>query len=85
MKKHKFTHSHIEHHKDGTHTVHHVHEEGPHKDVKGAAHNHDAMMDHMMEHTSAPNPGEGNDVANAPMASPAPAAGAPPMAPPQGA
>jgi len=58
MKKHKYSHSHIEHHKDGSHTVHHVHEEGPHKDVKGAAADHDAMMDHMMDHTSQPNPGE---------------------------
>jgi hypothetical protein len=58
MKKHKFTHTHIEHHKDGSHTVHHVHEEGPHKDVKGAAGDHDAMLDHVMDHTSEPNPGE---------------------------
>lgn len=74
MKKHKFTHSHVEHHKDGSHTVHHVHEDGPHKDVKGAAADHDAMMDHMMDHTSGPNPGEGMDANNAPMAG----AGAPP-------
>jgi hypothetical protein len=74
MKKHKFTHSHVEHHKDGSHTVHHVHEEGPHKDVKGAAADHDAMMDHMMDHTSAPNPGE--EVAAGPAAGPAAAAGA---------
>ena len=58
MKKHKFTHTHIEHHADGSHTVHHVHEEGPHKDVKGATPNHDAMMDHIMDHTSGMNPGE---------------------------
>lgn len=61
MKKHKFTHTHVEHHKDGSHTVHHVHEEGPHKDVKGAAGDHDAMIDHIMDHTSEPNPGEGQD------------------------
>lgn len=58
MKKHKFSHTHVEHHKDGSHTVHHVHEEGPHKDVKGAAGDHDAMLDHVMDHTSEPNPGE---------------------------
>jgi uncharacterized protein involved in copper resistance len=58
MKKHKYTHTHVEHHKDGSHTVHHVHEEGPHKDVKGAAGDHDAMIDHIMDHTSEPNPGE---------------------------
>ena len=85
MKKHKFTHTHVEHHKDGSHTVHHVHEDGPHKDVKGAAADHDAMMDHMMDHTSQMNPGEGNDVADHPMAGaaavpPPGAAGAPPAA-----
>jgi hypothetical protein len=75
MKKHhKFSHSHLEHHKDGSITLHHVHEEGPHKDVKHAAADHDGAMDSMMDHTSAPNPGEGMDEANAPMAAPAGAA-----------
>lgn len=87
MKKHKFTHTHVEHHKDGSHTVHHVHEDGPHKDVKAAVGSHDELMDHMMDHTSAPNPGEGNDAANTPMAGAA--AGAAPAAmggaPPPGA
>lgn len=77
MKKHKFTHTHVEHHKDGSHTVHHVHEDGPHKDVKGAAADHDAMMDHIMDHTSAPNPGEPEMAVGAP---PAAGAGAPPPA-----
>lgn len=58
MKHHKFSHTHIEHHKDGSHTVHHIHEDGPAHDVKHAAPNHDAMIDSMMDHTSAPNPGE---------------------------
>ncbi len=58
MKKHKFSHTHVEHHKDGSHTVHHVHEDGPQADVKGAAADHDAMMDHIMDNTSAPNEGE---------------------------
>lgn len=61
MKKHKFTHTHVEHHKDGSHTVHHVHEDGPHKDVKGAAGDHDEMIDHIMDHTSDMNPGEDKD------------------------
>lgn len=79
MKKHhKFTHTHVEHHNDGSHTVHHVHEEGPHKDVKSAAANHDAMIDHIMDHTSAPNAGEGNDVNNAALAGPAAGTVAPP-------
>ena len=58
-KKHKFSHSTVEHHKDGSHTVTHHHEEGSHKDVKHAVPNHDAMIDSMMDHTSSPNTGEG--------------------------
>jgi hypothetical protein len=56
--------------------------------VKGAVGSHDELMDHLMDHTSEPNPGEGNDAANDPM----PGAGAPPPgaagaagAPPAGA
>lgn len=79
MKKHHFSHTVTEHHKDGSHTIHHIHEKHGHVhttpvregDVKGAAGNHDEMMDHMMDHTSAPNEGE---------ATPPPAAGAPPPA-----
>lgn len=81
MKKHHFSHTVVEHHEDGSHTVHHVHKKhgfnGPEKregDVKGAAGDHDSMMDHLMDHTSAPNAGEGNDAANQPM----PGAGVPP-------
>jgi hypothetical protein len=67
MKHHKFSHTVIEHHKDGSHTVHHIHEKHGHVhsvsprdgDVRGAAGDHDQMMDHIMDHTSAPNPGEG--------------------------
>lgn len=93
-RKHPFSHTVTEHHKDGTHTVHHIHEKHnfqhttPERegDVKGAAADHDGMMDHMMEHTSAPNPGEGKDEANQPLpgaggaaaTTPPPAAGAPP-------
>ena len=78
MKKHKFTHTHIEHHNDGSHTVHHVHQDGPHKDVKGAVADHDGMMDHMMDHTGMPNAGEGQDEAGKPLVAP-PGAGAPPQ------
>ena len=50
---HGFTHTHIEHHGDGSATVHHVHNEGPHKDVKHAAlnldHIHDSLQDHLAE------------------------------------
>jgi hypothetical protein len=92
MKKHKFSHTIVEHHEDGSHTVHHVHEKHKHVDttpkrdgdVKGAAGDHDALMDHIMDHTSQPNPGEMNDAANQPMpgagAPPPGAAGAPPVA-----
>jgi hypothetical protein len=58
----------VEHHSDGSHTVHHVHEQhgfqGPavrEGDVKGAAGDHDGMLDHVMDHTSAPNEGEDQD------------------------
>ena len=57
-KHHKFSHTHIEHHADGSHTVHHVHESDSSKDVKHATPDHDHLMDSMMDHTSAPNPGE---------------------------
>ena len=62
MKKHKFSHSVIEHHSDGSHTIHHIHEKHGHAhsvpvrdgDVRGAAGDHDQMLDHMMDHTSMP-------------------------------
>lgn len=57
-KKHPYSHTHIEHHKDGSHTIHHVHESDSSKDVKGAVADHDSLMDHIMDHTSEPNPGE---------------------------
>ena len=75
---HGFTHTNVEHHSDGSHTVHHVHEDGPQKDVKHGVADHDAMMDSMMQHTSQPNPGE--DMAAAPGA-PAPGPVAPPAGP----
>ncbi len=87
MKKHSYSHTVIEHHKDGSHTIHHIHEKHGHAhtaptregDVKGVAGNHDQMMDHVMDHTSMPNPGEDKDEANAaiPGAAAAPAAAAP--------
>jgi hypothetical protein len=66
MKSHKFSHTVIEHHKDNSHTIHHINEKHGHVhsvperdgDVRGGAADHDAMIDHMMDHTSAPNPGE---------------------------
>jgi hypothetical protein len=58
MKKHKFSHTTVDHHKDGSHTVHHHHEDGPAGDVKHGVADHNGMMDSMMDHTSEPNPGE---------------------------
>jgi hypothetical protein len=54
-KSHKYEHTHIVHHKDGSHTVHHHHESSDPKDHKdyGVA-DHDGMMDGMMAHTSEP-------------------------------
>ena len=86
MRKHNFSHTVIEHHEDGSHTIHHIHKKHGHVhdvpkrdgDVKGAAADHDSMLDHVMDHTSAPNPGEGKDENNEAMAAgaAAPAAGA---------
>lgn len=70
---HGFTHTHIEHHKDGSHTVHHVHEDGAHADVKHAAADLDGVHDSLQDHLGVPNPGEME--ANA---GPAPASAAPP-------
>lgn len=86
MKKHPFSHTVVEHHKDGSHTIHHIHEKHGHAhtaptregDVKGVAGDHDGMIDHMMDHTSESNPGEGHDEKNEALAAVGPAAVAPP-------
>jgi hypothetical protein len=75
-KKHKFSHTNTEHHKDGSHTVHHIHEDGPVHDVKHAAMNLDGVHDSLQDNLGTPNPGEA--AANAGPA----AAGAPPAAMP---
>lgn len=86
MKKHPYSHSVVEHHKDGSHTIHHINESHGHVhnvptrdgDVRGAAADHDGMMDHMMDHTGMPNAGEGQDEAGKALVVP-PGAGAPPQ------
>lgn len=82
MKKHHFAHSHMEHHADGSITVHHQHESDPGKDVKHAVADLDGAHDSMEEHLGQPNPGEGQ-MAAAPAAAPpmggAAMAGAAPM------
>lgn len=52
-KKHKYSHTHITHHPDGSHSIHHEHEDGK-SHVDYARGDHDGMMDGMMEHTSEP-------------------------------
>jgi len=76
-KGHKFRHTHIEHHDDGSATVHHQHEEGPEHDVKHAAANLDGVHDSMEDNLGQPNPGE----AEANAGSDAQAAGAAPAGP----
>lgn len=58
MKHHKFTHTNVEHHKDGSHTVHHIHEDGPEHDVKHAVPSLDHLHDSVQDHLGAPNAGE---------------------------
>ena len=55
---HGFKHTSIEHHHDGSATVHHQHEEGPEHDVKHAAADLDGVHDSMEDHLGQPNPGE---------------------------
>lgn len=77
---HGFTHSHVENHADGSHTVHHVHEDGPHKDVKHAVSDLDSVHDSLQDHLGTPNPGEAQaqvGPAAAPAAMPAAAPAAP--------
>ena len=77
-KHHKFKHSHIEWHDDGSATLHHQHEDPKH-DVKHAAADHDSAMDSIMDHTSPMNPGEAEPQAALTAAGPAGAV-APPAA-----
>jgi hypothetical protein len=57
-KKHEFSHTHIEHHHDSSATVHHVHKDGAHKDVKHAVHNLDGIHDSMEDHLNQAGPSE---------------------------
>jgi hypothetical protein len=75
----------IEHHGDGTHTIHHIHSKhgfthtvaARDGDVKSGVGDHDSLMDHMMDHTSEANDGEGHDEDNKPFPTPGRAPGAP--------
>jgi hypothetical protein len=59
MKKHGFTHTHVEHFADKSHVVHHVHGGGAGKDVKHSASDLDAVHDSLQENLnpSTPQPG----------------------------
>ena len=81
-KHHGFKHTHMEHHDDGSMTVHHQHE-NPEHDVKHAVADLDGAHDSMESHLGTPNPGEVE--ANAGMPAPAAAGPAPAGVPMPGA
>lgn len=56
---HKFTHSTIEHHDDGSHTIHHQHADGPEHDVKHAVADLDEVHDSFEKHFRDPEEVEG--------------------------
>lgn len=57
-KKHHVKHTHIEHHKDGSHTVKHVMEDGSEHPASGAAANLDEVHDRLQDAIGEPNEGE---------------------------
>lgn len=71
--QHGFTHTHIEHHSDNSHTVHHVHKDGDKHDVKHAVQDLDGVHDSLQANLGQPNPGEAAPSdAGAPMGAPPP-------------
>lgn len=50
MKKHNFSHTHVELHNDGSASIHHVHETDPKKDVKHAVADMDGVHDSFQTH-----------------------------------
>jgi len=60
MAKKKHTHTHIEHHHDGSHTMHRhfKHEDGSESKESSAHHTLDDLHDGIQEHMGTPNPGE---------------------------
>jgi len=68
---HGFKETHVKHHKDGSHTVHHMHED-PAKDIEHAVADHDGMMESMQNNLGG---GGGEEEAAPGMAGGAPAAG----------
>jgi hypothetical protein len=55
---HGFRHTNVEHLKDGSHIVHHVHEDGPEHDVKHSAASLDHLHDSIQDHLGSQNTGE---------------------------
>jgi hypothetical protein len=55
---HGFKESRLTHHTDGSVTIHHMHHEGPEKDIHHAVANLDGVHDSMEDHLGQPNPGE---------------------------
>lgn len=55
---HGFTHTHIDHHSDGSATIHHQHEDGPDHDVKHAVADLDGIHDSMEDNLGDKNIGE---------------------------
>ena len=54
MKHHGFSHTNIEFYNDGSATVHHVHHDGPHKDVKHAVSDLDEVHDSLEDNLRHP-------------------------------
>ena len=50
MKKHGFTHTHIDLHDDGSASIHHVHKDGPEHDMKHAVADIDGIHDCLEDH-----------------------------------
>jgi len=55
---HGFHSTHIEHHPDGSATIHHIHEDGSDHDKKYAVLDLDSIHDGMEDHLGEPNEGE---------------------------
>ena len=77
-KQHPYKRTHIEHHEDGSHTIHHEHEQGPEGDKHHAVASHDEMMDKLQDNLQPngpepePEPEPGGEPADAVAAGAAP-------------
>jgi hypothetical protein len=55
---HGYHRTHVDHHHDGSATVHHVHQDGPQHDRKHAVADLDGVHDSIQDHLGQVNPGE---------------------------